>query len=97
VQVETVAWWLELATSHFAALAVYLSQNLALEQVQLDDLYVRLRAAQAKAKGKVCWVYNALDTVSKFWVGYSLGERGTALDPFGHATAGGRADTVVFE
>ena len=75
VEVETVALWLELAASHFANLAEYLSQNLEIDQVQLDDLYVRLRTAQSKQKGRVRWLYNALDPVSKFWLGYTLGER----------------------
>lgn len=75
VEVETVALWLELAATHFADLTEYLSQNVEVDQVQLDDLYVRLRAAQAKQKGRARWLYNALDPVSKFWLGYSLGER----------------------
>jgi len=75
VEVETVALWLELAATHFADLAEYLSQHLEVDQVQLDDLYVRLRAAHSQQKGRVRWLYNALDPVSKFWLGYSLGER----------------------
>lgn len=75
VEVETVAIWLELGAAHFEELAEYLSRDLAVNQVQLDDLYVRLRAAQSKPKGRVRWLYNAFDPVSKFWLGYSLGER----------------------
>jgi IS1 family transposase len=75
VEVETVAVWLELAAAHFAELAEYLSRNLEIDQVQLDDLYVRLRAVQSKQGGRVRWLYNAFDPVSKFWLGYSLGER----------------------
>jgi transposase-like protein len=75
VEVETVALWLELAASHFADLAKYLSHHLEIDQVQLDDLYVRLRAAQSKQKGRIRWLYDALDPVSKSWLGYSLGER----------------------
>lgn len=75
VEVETVALWLELAVTHFADLAEYLSQHLEIDQIQLDDLYVRLRAAPSKQKGRVRWLYNAFDPVSKFWLGYNLGER----------------------
>jgi hypothetical protein len=66
VEVETVVLWLELAATHFASLAEYLSHHLEIDQVQLDDLYVRLRAAHARHKGRVRWLYNALDPVSKF-------------------------------
>lgn len=75
LEVETVALGLELAATHFADLADYLSQQLQIDQVQLDDLYVRLRAAHSQQKGRVRWLYNALDPVSKFWLGYSLGDR----------------------
>lgn len=75
VEVETVAVWLALAATHFADLAEYLTHHLEIDQVQLDDLYVRLRAVHTQQKGRVRWVYNALDPVSKFWLGYSLGER----------------------
>jgi IS1 family transposase len=75
MEVETVALWLELAASHFADLTEYLNHPLEIDQIQLDDLYVRLRAAHSKQKGRVRWLYNAFDPVSKFWLGYSLGER----------------------
>ncbi len=73
---ETVAQWLALAANHFEALSAYLSQNLELEQVQLDDLYVKLRLVQSSDRTSVRWLYNAIDPVSKFWLTFRLGERG---------------------
>ena len=73
---ETVAQWLALAANHFEALSAYLSQNLELEQVQLDDLYVKLRLVQSSDRTSVRWLYNAIDPVSKFWLTFRLGARG---------------------
>lgn len=78
VEPETVAQWLALAANHFEALSAYLSQNLALEQVQLDDLYVKLRAVESNDQLGVQWLYNAIDPVSKFWLTFRLGKRGLA-------------------
>jgi IS1 family transposase/transposase-like protein len=76
VEPETVAQWLALAANHFEALSAYLSQNLDIAQVQLDDLYVKLRAVQGNDRTSVRWLYNAIDPVSKFWLTFRLGERG---------------------
>jgi len=76
VEPETVAQWLALAANHFEALAACLSQNLELEQVQLDDLYVKLRAVESNDQPGVRWLYNAIDPVSKFWLTFRLGKRG---------------------
>ena len=73
---ETVAQWLALAANHFEALSAYVSQNLELEQVQLDDMYVKLRLVQSSDRTSVRWLYNAIDPVSKFWLIFRLGERG---------------------
>ena len=73
---ETVAQWLALAANHFEALSAYLSQNLELEQVQLDDLYVKLRLVQSSDRTSVRWLYNFIDPVSKLWLTFRLGERG---------------------
>jgi hypothetical protein len=78
IEPETVAQWLALAANHFAALSAYLSQNLNIAQVQLDDLYVKLRAVQSNDQTGVRWLYNAIDPVSKFWLTFRLGERGLA-------------------
>ena len=80
VEVETVETWLKLATSHFEQLSVYLCHHLQIEQIQLDDLYVRLRAAQAQTRSsrRCAWLYNAFDPVSKFWLAFSLGDRSLA-------------------
>ena len=73
---ETVAQWLALAANHFEALSAFLSQNLELEQVQSDDLYIKLRLVQSSDRTSVRWLYNAIDPVSKFWLTFRLGERG---------------------
>jgi len=73
---ETVAQLLALAANHFEALSAYLSQNLELEQVQLDDLYVKSRLVQSSDRTNVRWQYNVIDPVSKLWLTFRLGERG---------------------
>lgn len=73
---EAVAQWLALAANYFEALSAHLSQNLELEQVQLDDLYVKLRRVQSSDRTSVHWLYNVIDPVSKLWLIFRLGERG---------------------
>ena len=73
---ETIALWLALAANHFEALSAYLSQNLEREQVQLDDLYVKLRLVQSRDRTSVRWLYNTIDPVSKYWLTFRLDERG---------------------
>jgi IS1 family transposase len=77
VQVETVETWFALATTHFEQLATYLYRNLQVEQVELDDLFVRLRAVQSSTGSprRCAWLYNAFDPVTKFWLAFSLGDR----------------------
>ena len=77
VEVETVETWLKLATAHFEQLSAYLGHHLQIEQIQLDDLYVRLRAVQSQpgSSRRCVWLYNAFDPVSKFWLTFSLGDR----------------------
>ena len=56
VEAETVAQWLALTANHFEALSAYLGQNLALEQVQLDDLYIKLRAVESNDRSGIRWL-----------------------------------------
>ena len=91
---ETVAQWPALAANHFEALSAHLSQNLALEQVQLDDLYVNLPLVQNSDRTSVRWLYNAIDPVSKCWLTFRLGDHGPVPGPSAGSAHGSWGDPL---
>jgi IS1 family transposase/transposase-like protein len=87
---ETVLAWLAEAVQHFEAFNTYMTRNLEVEQVQLDELYGVIRAYQAgelneaEAIAKLdrrrqsIWLWTAMDPVSKFWLAFQIGDRTAA-------------------
>ena len=85
VEADTVWNWLVEAAEHVEAFSNYLLHDLKIEQVQLDELYGVLRAVKAgemgpeeadqRLKKRSCWVWAALDPVSKLLMGVVVGER----------------------
>ena len=80
IEPETILAWLVAAASHLAAFNRYMSQELQVGQVQLDELYGVIRAYQsggidraeaiAKLDGqrRPIWLWTAIDPVSKYWL-----------------------------
>ena len=87
IEPETILTWLVAAASHLEAFNRYMSQELAVEQVQLDELYGVIRAYQsgeidgteaiAKLDGqrRPIWLWTAIDPVSKYWLASVVGQR----------------------
>jgi len=88
VEPETVLAWLVEAGEHLAAFNAWMTRELAVEQVQLDELYGVIRAYQAgelsegeaiarlEGKRRGVWLWTAIDPVSKFWLAFEVGDRG---------------------
>lgn len=84
---DTVLDWLLEAGTHLAAFSDYLVRELAVEQVQLDELFGLIRALkqgemerqEAIERLDRPWLWAAIDPVSKFWLATALGPRTTAL------------------
>ena len=85
VKPETILSWLVAAAGHLEAFNTYMSQELEVEQVQLDELYGVIRAYQsgviddaaaiAKLAGRrrPIWLWTAIDPVSKYWLASVVG------------------------
>ena len=88
VEPETILAWLAEAGEHLAAFNAWMTRELAVEQVQLDELYGVIRAWQAgelsegetidrlDGKRSGVWLWTAIDPVSKFWLAFEVGDRG---------------------
>jgi len=87
VEPDTVLAWLLEAGAHLEAFTDYLVRELAVEQVQLDELFGLIRAVeQGELERQEAieqldrpWLWAAIDPVSKFWLATALGPRTTAL------------------
>jgi IS1 family transposase len=77
---NTVERWLGQAAAHMEAVSAYLIHDLALTQVQVDELWALLGrrddndAGEEKQRGQR-WVWAGIDPVSKLMLGYVVGDR----------------------
>jgi IS1 family transposase len=86
---NTVLHWLADAAEQLRAFSAYFLCNLHLEQLQLDELYVVLRALKAgeinddeairRLERSTSWVWTAMDPKSKLLVVVDVGSRTLAL------------------
>ena len=86
---NTVLHWLAEAAEQLRAFSAYFLCNLHLEQLQLDELYVVLRALKAgeinddaairRLERSTSWVWTAMDPKSKLLVVVEVGSRTLAL------------------
>jgi hypothetical protein len=91
VDANTVVQWLVEAAEQLRAFSASFLYDLHLEQLQLDELYARLRARKAgeikaneamKRRGRSpYWVWTAMDPTSKRLVGVDVGSRTLAVAP----------------
>ena len=87
VEPETVLDWLLEAHQHLVAFTDYLVRELALEQVQMDELFGVIRAVEQGEMSREAaleqldrpWLWIAMDPVSKFWLATEVGPRTTPM------------------
>ncbi len=89
VDAKTVLQWLVEAAEQLRAFAAYFLCELHLEQRHLDEVYAVLRACKAGAisdkeaikrlERSPCWVWTAIDPVSKLLVVVDIGSRTLAM------------------
>jgi hypothetical protein len=76
VDKDTVWNWLVSASAHAEAVLEYVIDELHLEQVQMDELYALLRDVREEGQGRgKCWVWAAIDPVSKLLLAIEVGDR----------------------
>jgi IS1 family transposase len=80
VDPSTVLNWLNQASKHMEAVSRYLIHDLHLSQVQLDELWALLGKRKSKNSRNSCWVWTAIDPISKLFLAFVVGDRslGTA-------------------
>ena len=75
VEPDTVQDWLNQAAKHMEAVSGYMLHDLNLTQVQVDELWALLGLRQKKDKRNSCWVWTAIDPVSKLFMAFVVGDR----------------------
>ncbi|MCP4536279.1 MAG: hypothetical protein GY832_03960, partial [Chloroflexi bacterium] len=75
VDKDTVLRWLVEAAKHSEAVIGYMIHNLELTQVQMDELYALLNGMREAGEGKSCWVWAAIDPISKLLLAIEVGDR----------------------
>ena len=74
VDKDAVLGWLVAAAAHAETVLGYVMHELHLEQVQMDELYALLRDASEEGRRK-CWVWAAIDPISKLILALEVGDR----------------------
>jgi IS1 family transposase len=74
VDKDTVLSWLMAASAHAETVLEYVIHEVHLEQVQMDELYGLLRDVSEEGRRK-CWVWVAIDPVSKLLLAIEVGDR----------------------
>jgi IS1 family transposase len=70
--------------------------HLELTQVQMDELYALLRGMREGGKRHTCWVWTAMDAVTKLWVAVTVGDRSEHMaQALVHSVVGVLAPGVV--
>jgi len=74
---NTVQDWLEQGAKHIEAISNHLIHNLHLNQVQVDELWSLLgkRDELAPQQRNNRWIWSAIDSESKLWLGFVIGDR----------------------
>ena len=80
VDKDTVLGWLLEAAGHSEVVFGYMMHHMHLKQVQMDELYALLSGlrGEGEERGK-CWVWAAIDPVSKLLLAIEVGDRGLAV------------------
>jgi IS1 family transposase len=79
VDKDTVLRWLIEAAKHSEVVLGYMLVNLHISQVQMDELYALLADVGAAGERKKCWVWVAIDPISKLLLTIEVGDRDLAM------------------
>jgi IS1 family transposase/transposase-like protein len=79
VDKDTVLSWLVEAAKHSEAVIGYMVHNLELTQVQMDELYALLNGMREDGERQSCWVWTAIDSISKLWLAVEVGDRSLGM------------------
>jgi len=72
---DTVLDWLVQAAKHSEAVVGYMVHGLHVTQVQMDELYALLSGMRENGERRSCWVWVAMDPLSKLWLALEVGDR----------------------
>jgi hypothetical protein len=72
---DAVLGWLVEAAKHSGAVIAYTVHNLDLTQVQMDELYALLSGMRERGERQSCWVWAAMDSLTKLWMAVEVGDR----------------------
>ena len=75
VDKDTVLRWLVDAAVHSEAVLGYMLHDLHLAQVQMDELYALLSEMRGEGERGRCWVWAAIDPLSKLLLALEVGDR----------------------
>jgi IS1 family transposase len=79
VDKDTVLRWLVEAAKHSKAVLGYMMHNLHVTQVQLDEMYALLAEVNTAGERRKCWVWVAIDPISKLLLAIEVGDRDLAM------------------
>jgi transposase-like protein len=80
VDKDTVLRWLVEAAAHSEGVVEYMMHDLHLTQVQMDELYALLSGMRGEeGEGRCCWVWTAIDPLSKLLLAVVAGDRGLGM------------------
>jgi IS1 family transposase len=75
VDKDTVLGWLVEAAVHSEAVLGYMLHDLQLTEVQMDELYALLSEMRGEGERGRCWVWAAIDPISKLILALEVGDR----------------------
>jgi IS1 family transposase/transposase-like protein len=79
VDKDTVLGWLVEAAKHSETVIGYMVHNLQLTQVQMDELYALLNGMREDGERQSCWVWTAMESISKLWLAVEVGDRSLGM------------------
>lgn len=79
VDKDTVLSWLLDAAVHSEAVLGYMLHDLHLTEVQMDELYALLSEMRGEGERGRCWVWAAIDPISKLILALEVGDRGLGM------------------
>ena len=79
VDKDTVLGWLADAAVHSEAVLGYMLHDLHLSEVQMDELYALLSEMRGEGERGRCWVWAAIDPISKLILALEVGDRRLAM------------------
>jgi transposase-like protein/IS1 family transposase len=79
VDKDTVLGWLAEAAKRSETVIGYMVHSLELTQVQMDELYALLSGMREAGERQSCWVWTAIDSISRLWLAVEVGDRSLGM------------------